>query len=108
MNMKNRCLTDEEMTSYVDGVVGDGLRKKIEAHLSACPVCLHNVAELKELVSPEAETSKPVPENALARAESLNALADHLWIDVQGNKGPLVETGIEQTKEFVRNVLPEL
>ena len=68
--MKNRCLTDEEMTSYVDGVVGGGLRKKIEAHLAACPVCLHNVAELKELVSPEAGLSKPVPESALARAES--------------------------------------
>jgi len=75
--MKNRCLTDEEMTSYVDGVVGDGLRKKIETHLAACPVCLHNVAELKELVSPEAELGRPVPESALARAESLIALHTH-------------------------------
>ena len=75
--MKNRCLTDEEMTSYVDGVVGDGLRKKIEAHLTACTVCLHNVAELKELVSPEAEMGRPVPESALARAESLIALHTH-------------------------------
>ena len=75
--MKNRCLTDEEMTSYVDGVVGDGLRKRIEAHLAACPVCLHNVAELKELVSPEAGIGKPVPEGALAMAESLIALHTH-------------------------------
>jgi anti-sigma factor RsiW len=77
MKMKNRCLTDEEMTSYVDGVVGGGLRKKIEAHLAACPVCLHNVAELKELVSPGAELSKPVPESTLARAESLIAIHVH-------------------------------
>jgi hypothetical protein len=75
--MKNRCLTDEEMTSYVDGVVGDTLRKRIEAHLAACPVCLHNVAELKELVSPEAELGRPVPESALARAESLIAIHTH-------------------------------
>jgi len=75
--MKNRCLTDEEMTSYVDEVVGGGLRRKIEAHLAACPVCLHNVAELKDLVSPEAEIGRPVPESALARAESLIALHTH-------------------------------
>ena len=75
--MKNRCLTDEEMTSYVDGVVTDGLRSRIEAHLAACPVCLHTVAELKELVSPEAEMGRPVPESALARAESLIALHTH-------------------------------
>jgi len=75
--MKNRCLTDEEMTSYVDGVVGDGLRKKIEAHLAACQLCLHNVAELKELVSPEAEMGRPVPASALAMVESLIALHTH-------------------------------
>ncbi len=75
--MKNRCLTDEEMTSYVDGIVGDGMRRKIEAHLAACPICLHNVAELKELVSPEAGMGKPIPESALARAESLIALHTH-------------------------------
>jgi hypothetical protein len=77
MNMKNRCLTDEEITSYVDGVAGDKLRKRIEAHLAACPVCLHNVAELKELVSPEAGIARPVPESVLARAESLVALHTH-------------------------------
>jgi hypothetical protein len=75
--MKNRCLTDEEMTSYVDGVVAVELRKRIEAHLASCPVCLHNVAELKELVSREAEAVGPVPASALARAESLIALHTH-------------------------------
>lgn len=75
--MKNRCLTDEELTSYVDGVVGDGIRRKIEDHLADCPICLHNVAELKELVSPEAEMVKPPPSSAIARAESVIALHTH-------------------------------
>jgi hypothetical protein len=71
--MKDRCLTDEEMTSYVDGVVAEDLRRKIEAHLASCPMCLHSVAELKELVSDETGLHTPVPESALARAESLIA-----------------------------------
>lgn len=44
----------------------------------------------------------------LARAEGLNALADYLWVDVQGNKGPLVDTGIDQTKQFTREILRKL
>jgi multimeric flavodoxin WrbA len=44
----------------------------------------------------------------LARAEGLNALADHLWVDVQGNKDPLVDTGIDQTAQFTREILRKL
>lgn len=70
--MKNRCLSDDEMTAYVDGVVDGSGRERIEAHLSECPVCLHHVAELKELVSPEGAL-EPVPENVLLKAEGLIA-----------------------------------
>jgi menaquinone-dependent protoporphyrinogen IX oxidase len=44
----------------------------------------------------------------LARAEGLNALENHLWVDVKGMKGPLVDTGIEQTKQFTRETLRSL
>jgi hypothetical protein len=69
--MKDRCLTDEEMSAYVDGVVDADLRKEIEEHLAECPVCLHHVAELKELVSPQVVyAAVPSPE-ALSKAEDI-------------------------------------
>jgi anti-sigma factor RsiW len=69
--MKDRCLTDEEMSVYVDGVVDSDLRRRIEEHLSDCAVCLHHVAELKELVSPKvAQAAVPTPE-ALSKAEDI-------------------------------------
>jgi hypothetical protein len=75
--MNDRCLTDEEMSAYVDGVADADLRSRIEEHLAACAVCLHHVAELKELVSTQtAQTSIPTPE-ALAKAEDVIALYTH-------------------------------
>ena len=44
----------------------------------------------------------------LARSEGLQALETHLWVDVTGLKGPLVQTGIEQTKQFTRDILGAL
>lgn len=43
-----------------------------------------------------------------AKEEGLNAVERHLWVDVKGMKGPLVETGAEQAKQFARDVLPSL
>jgi hypothetical protein len=74
--MDDKCLTDEEVTAYVDGVVDATLRQRIEAHLSRCPVCLHTVAELKELVSPDAART-PVPESVLSRAEGIITAHSH-------------------------------
>jgi hypothetical protein len=69
--MKDRCLTDEEMSAYIDGVVDTALRTKIEEHLAECAVCLHHVAELKELVSPQVVyAAMPTPE-ALSKAEDI-------------------------------------
>jgi hypothetical protein len=69
--MRDRCLTDEEMSAYVDGVVDSDLRARIEGHLAECAVCLHHVAELKELVSPQVvHAAVPSPE-ALAKAEEI-------------------------------------
>jgi len=70
---KQRCLTDDEVTSYVDGVVKPDLRKRIEDHLVRCSFCLHNVAELKHLISSEAALPGDLPAEALARAEMLVA-----------------------------------
>ena len=69
--MKDRCLTDEEMSAYIDGVVDADLRRRIEEHLAECAVCLHHVAELKELVSPQVvHAAMPTPE-ALSKAEDI-------------------------------------
>jgi hypothetical protein len=44
----------------------------------------------------------------LALSEGLNAVENHLWADVKGIKGPLVETGIEKTKQFTQDVLKKM
>jgi hypothetical protein len=44
----------------------------------------------------------------LARSGGLNAVEDHLWVGVEGLKGPLVETGIEDAKRFTHGVLVSL
>jgi hypothetical protein len=44
----------------------------------------------------------------LARARGLNAPEDLLWVEVAGMKGPLVDTGIEKTCQFTREVLASL
>jgi hypothetical protein len=71
--MRDRCLTDEEITSYVDGLVKDEARKEIEEHLAGCPICLHQVAELKQLVDADVAGQVTVPEAALAKAQDLLA-----------------------------------
>ena len=40
-----------------------------------------------------------------ARSSGLNATESHLWVDVKGMKGPLVETGVERTKQFTHDIL---
>jgi hypothetical protein len=69
--MKDRCLTDDEITAYVDGVAEASARKRIEQHLAQCGLCLHNVAELKKLVSSHETDATPLPDAALARAEAV-------------------------------------
>jgi flavodoxin len=41
----------------------------------------------------------------LAKSRGLNAVQNHLWVEVKGMKGPLVETGVEKTKQFTRDIL---
>lgn len=44
----------------------------------------------------------------LARSEGLDAVESHLWVDVKGTKGPLVETGIEKAKQFTHEMFLSL
>jgi len=44
----------------------------------------------------------------LARSVGLNAIENRLWVEVKGNKGPLVESGIEKTKQFTHEMLLSL
>jgi len=66
--MKTKCLTEAEIAAYVDGALDAGAREKVESHIATCALCLHSVAELKQLV--DAHEAGPVrtPEGALARA----------------------------------------
>ncbi len=41
----------------------------------------------------------------IAKSKGLEVMEDRLWVEVKGLKGPLVETGVQKTKEFVRNLL---
>jgi flavodoxin len=43
-----------------------------------------------------------------ARSSGLKAVETHLWIDVKGIKGPLVETGVEKTKRFTHDMILSL
>ncbi len=43
----------------------------------------------------------------LAKSRGLNAVENHLWVEVKGMKGPL-ETGVENTKQFTRDILLSL
>jgi flavodoxin len=40
----------------------------------------------------------------LAKSRGLNAVDNHLWIKVKGMKGPLVETGVDETRQFTRDI----
>jgi menaquinone-dependent protoporphyrinogen IX oxidase len=44
----------------------------------------------------------------LAKAKGLSALDNYLWVEVRTEKGPLVETGVEKTKQFTREMLQSL
>lgn len=43
-----------------------------------------------------------------ARKIGLNAVEDLLWVNVQGMKGPRVETGVEKTNHFTHDLLVSL
>jgi len=44
----------------------------------------------------------------MAKSKGLNAIENRLWVEVKGNKGPLVESGVEETKQFTREMLLSL
>jgi menaquinone-dependent protoporphyrinogen IX oxidase len=41
----------------------------------------------------------------LAKSQGMSPIEDLLWVDVKGMKGPLVETGPEESRMFARRVL---
>jgi flavodoxin len=41
----------------------------------------------------------------LARSRGLDAVEDHLWVGVEGMKGPLIETGVRETRRFTHGIL---
>jgi hypothetical protein len=44
----------------------------------------------------------------LAKSAGLDAVGRHLWIEVKGLKGPLIETGVESARQFAREMLHSL
>ena len=71
--MPKKCLTENEIAAYVDGAVTGRERRRLEAHLSRCSLCLHSVAELKQLVALKPARAAVPTKAALAKAVSVIA-----------------------------------
>lgn len=69
--MKSKCLTDEEIAAYVDGTADGGTRLKVENHIAHCRLCLHSIAEVKQLSDANEESPVHIPDSALSRALGL-------------------------------------
>jgi hypothetical protein len=72
--MKN-CLTDEEMSAFVDGALAAEERARVEKHLAACDRCLRAVAELARLAGDPAAYEEPSPEALAAARKVIDRLA---------------------------------
>lgn len=59
------CLDENTLAEYFDGVMAWDERVEAEAHLAACPRCLHQLAELHTLMT-TVEPSRSLPQLALA------------------------------------------
>jgi hypothetical protein len=101
--MNDRCLTQDEITAYVDGSVAASLRTRIESHLSRCTLCLHNVAELKQLVDLQAASPTLPTDGALAKAESV--IARHTATPGQFDITVTIRDGICRILETTGNLL---
>ncbi len=102
--MKDRCLTDEEITAYIDGVVSPEQRARIEAHLARCGFCLHNIAELRQLISAN-ETNPIAPtEAALAQAEAV--ISESTTARTHFDIALVIRDGICKILESTGNLLP--
>ena len=66
--MKTECLTEVEVAAYVDGMADTDARERVESHIVTCPLCLHHVAELKQLAGAYETSPVSTPGTALARA----------------------------------------
>lgn len=102
--MKDRCLTDDEITAYVDGVAEPPERERIEEHISRCGLCLHNVAELRQLVSSQHASPIPLPETLLARAEAI--IDRHVGSSGEFDITTVLKEGICRILESTGSLLP--
>jgi hypothetical protein len=101
--MKDRCLSDEEITAFVDGVADEPARQRIEEHLARCGFCLHSVAELKQLVSSHSEGLVPTA-GAIERAEGL--IEKHAGGARELDITLAIKDGICRILESTGNLLP--
>jgi len=61
----------------VDGAAEGGVKNKVESHIETCAMCLHSVAELKQLVDAHEASPVRTPEAALARAARIIEAGTH-------------------------------
>ncbi|MFH1313450.1 MAG: hypothetical protein ABIJ00_09545 [Candidatus Eisenbacteria bacterium] len=101
--MTEKCLTENEITSYVDGLVTASIRKSIEAHLSRCGLCLHNVAELKQLIDVKPGSLALPSAAAMARAESIIAM--HTRTEERFDINVILRNGICRILKSTGNLL---
>ena len=43
-------LSPEEIVSYIDQAITEGMRRQVESHLVACQACLREVLEVRRLL----------------------------------------------------------
>lgn len=75
--MKSRCLTDEQIAAYVDGLAAAPMREEVESHIEVCPFCLQSVAEVKRLADAYAASPVSTPDAAHRRALDVIEAAGH-------------------------------
>jgi len=101
--MTEKCLTENEITGYVDGLVTASVRKRIESHLSKCGLCLHNVAELKQLVDLKPGRAAMPSAAALARVGSI--IASHTLTGDSFDINVILKKGICRILKSTGNLL---
>lgn len=62
--VRHEHLTSEELTAYIDGVIGEEERSRLERHFTTCARCLDEIVALTKMLRPDqddstSETSQP-------------------------------------------------
>ncbi len=76
---KSQCMSDMDLYSYLARAPGKRNLANLEAHISSCPHCLDELAELIKVLHPEPEhAGEPAPELSQVEIQETFALIQHV------------------------------